>query len=90
MAARESHTVLGLPLARQLPAQSHQVPGDTEEGHTVTTNTTVISSKCCLRLVCFCVCDLSHLCMSCCVLCMDAMEASIPAMSFTSLLHREH
>lgn len=35
--------------------------------------------------VCYC-----HLWMSCCVFCMDEMEASITAMSFTSLMHRTH
>lgn len=33
---------------------------------------------------------ISHLWMSCCVFCIDVMEASISAMSFTSLLHRAH
>lgn len=31
-----------------------------------------------------------HLWMSCCVFCMDEMEASIRAISFISLLHRAH
>lgn len=35
--------------------------------------------------MCYC-----HLWMSCCVFCMDEMEASITAMSFTSLMHRTH
>lgn len=41
-----------------------------------------------------CVCECKHcyfhLWMSCCVFCIDVMEASIRAMSFTSLLHRAH
>lgn len=39
--------------------------------------------------VCVCVCHF-HLWMSCWVFCMDVMEASIRAMSFTSLLHFAH
>lgn len=37
-----------------------------------------------------CVSRLPHLWISCCVFCMDVMEASISAISFTSLLQRAH